>query len=209
MLYRAAQEALTNVMKHATGAAATVGLAYDDVGVTVTIDNVGIGNNDSTNGRAACLLAAEAASACADRRAPRAAWRAGRGGPHPRRVAGDRDRADEHCPAATPGPGPTPLVRVLIADDQRVVREGLAIIVGGFPETEVVGQAGDGAEAITLVEASAGRRHHGPAHAEDGRGDASKRHPGTASFRGCGRPHHLRRRRRIDCHRWWPARPGT
>jgi DNA-binding NarL/FixJ family response regulator len=40
---------------------------------------------------------------------------------------------------------------VLIADDQRVVREGLAIIVGGFPDTEVVGLAGDGAEALELV----------------------------------------------------------
>jgi DNA-binding NarL/FixJ family response regulator len=42
-------------------------------------------------------------------------------------------------------------VRVLIADDQRVVREGLAIIVGGFPDTEVVGLASDGAEALELV----------------------------------------------------------
>ncbi|HUE07358.1 MAG TPA: response regulator transcription factor [Acidimicrobiales bacterium] len=42
-------------------------------------------------------------------------------------------------------------MRVLIADDQRVVREGLAIVVGGFPDTEVVGLAGDGAEALELV----------------------------------------------------------
>jgi DNA-binding NarL/FixJ family response regulator len=43
---------------------------------------------------------------------------------------------------------------VLIADDQRVVREGLAIIVEGFPETEVVGQASDGTEALSLVESA-------------------------------------------------------
>jgi DNA-binding NarL/FixJ family response regulator len=42
-------------------------------------------------------------------------------------------------------------VRVLIADDQRVVREGLAIVVGGFPGAEVVGLAGDGAEALELM----------------------------------------------------------
>jgi DNA-binding NarL/FixJ family response regulator len=42
-------------------------------------------------------------------------------------------------------------VRVLIADDQRVIREGLATIVGGFPDTEVVGLAGDGAEAVELA----------------------------------------------------------
>jgi DNA-binding NarL/FixJ family response regulator len=40
---------------------------------------------------------------------------------------------------------------VLIADDQRVVREGLATIVGGFAATEVVGLAGDGSEALGLV----------------------------------------------------------
>jgi DNA-binding NarL/FixJ family response regulator len=42
-------------------------------------------------------------------------------------------------------------VRVLIADDQRVVREGLATIVEAFPETVVVGLAGDGAEAVDLA----------------------------------------------------------
>jgi len=41
-LYRTAQEALTNVMKHAQGAAVAVRLAYDDTGaVTVTVDDSG------------------------------------------------------------------------------------------------------------------------------------------------------------------------
>jgi DNA-binding NarL/FixJ family response regulator len=44
---------------------------------------------------------------------------------------------------------------VVIADDQRVVREGLATIVDGFADTEVVGLAGDGEEAVELVEAHA------------------------------------------------------
>ncbi len=42
-------------------------------------------------------------------------------------------------------------MKVVIADDQRVIREGLATIVGGFAGTEVVGAAGDGAEAVALV----------------------------------------------------------
>jgi DNA-binding NarL/FixJ family response regulator len=42
-------------------------------------------------------------------------------------------------------------VRVLIADDQRVVREGLATIVGGFTDIEVVGLAVDGVEAVALA----------------------------------------------------------
>ncbi len=43
-------------------------------------------------------------------------------------------------------------MRVLIADDQRVVREGLATIVAAFADAEVVGLAADGAEAVDLAE---------------------------------------------------------
>lgn len=42
-------------------------------------------------------------------------------------------------------------MRVLVADDQRVVREGLATIVGTLPGIEVIGLAADGAEAIQLA----------------------------------------------------------
>jgi DNA-binding NarL/FixJ family response regulator len=43
-------------------------------------------------------------------------------------------------------------MRVLIADDQRVIRDGLATIVGAFGGTEVVATAGDGSEAVRLAE---------------------------------------------------------
>ncbi len=42
-------------------------------------------------------------------------------------------------------------MKVLIADDQRVVREGLATIVGSLDGVEVVGLAGDGREAVALT----------------------------------------------------------
>ncbi|MDA0644994.1 response regulator, partial [Nonomuraea ferruginea] len=42
-------------------------------------------------------------------------------------------------------------VRVLVADDQTVVREGLVLLLGLLPDTEVVGAAGDGEEAVRLV----------------------------------------------------------
>lgn len=48
----------------------------------------------------------------------------------------------------------TIVVRVLIADDQRVVREGLATIVSAVPGAEVVGLAADGQEAVTLYQGS-------------------------------------------------------
>ena len=43
------------------------------------------------------------------------------------------------------------MVRVLICDDQTVVREGLAAILGTDPEIQVVGLASHGAEALDLV----------------------------------------------------------
>lgn len=42
-------------------------------------------------------------------------------------------------------------MKILIADDQRVVREGLATIVASLDGMEVVGLAADGAEAVALV----------------------------------------------------------
>ena len=39
--------------------------------------------------------------------------------------------------------------RVLIADDQAIIRAGLATILGGQPDIDVVGQAADGREAVT------------------------------------------------------------
>ncbi|PPK68318.1 response regulator transcription factor [Actinokineospora auranticolor] len=44
-------------------------------------------------------------------------------------------------------------LRVLVADDQEIVRTGLAMILGAQPGIEVVGQAADGREAVDLARA--------------------------------------------------------
>ena len=45
-------------------------------------------------------------------------------------------------------------VRVVLADDQRAVREGLELVLRMLPDVEVVGTAANGAEALALVAAT-------------------------------------------------------
>ena len=54
-----------------------------------------------------------------------------------------------------PVPEPKP-VRVLLADDQRLVRESLGTLLGLLPGIDLVASASDGEEALTLAE------EHGP-----------------------------------------------
>jgi DNA-binding NarL/FixJ family response regulator len=58
-------------------------------------------------------------------------------------MVGHRERAGVSEPGA---------VRVVIADDQRVVRDGLVVLVGLCDGIEVVGSAPDGAAAVALVD---------------------------------------------------------
>ena len=50
-----------------------------------------------------------------------------------------------------PGPPGGPPLRIVIADDQASVREGLVLLLGGLPGIEVVGAAADGEQAVALV----------------------------------------------------------
>ena len=44
------------------------------------------------------------------------------------------------------------MIRVVAADDQRVVRDGLAMLLGLLPGVEVVGTASDGEQALAMAE---------------------------------------------------------
>ena len=48
-------------------------------------------------------------------------------------------------------PAPAAPLRIVIADDQASVREGLVLLLGGHDDIEVVGAAADGEQAVRLV----------------------------------------------------------
>jgi DNA-binding NarL/FixJ family response regulator len=43
------------------------------------------------------------------------------------------------------------MIRVVLTDDQPLIRTGLRVLIADTPDIEVVGEAGDGAEAVALV----------------------------------------------------------
>jgi NarL family two-component system response regulator LiaR len=45
----------------------------------------------------------------------------------------------------------TQVIRILVVDDHAVVREGLRALISGKPDMELVGEAGDGQEAVLLA----------------------------------------------------------
>src|SRR5690349_11922062 len=82
-----------------------------------------------------------------------------RAGPHPgpgrraRRHRGHRQRTRARRRAHRPGTG-TVTIRVVIADDHRVVRDGLCYLLSQEPDIEVAGEAGDGRQAVDVVTAT-------------------------------------------------------
>jgi len=53
------------------------------------------------------------------------------------------------------GPGDGPTIRVVVADDQDLVRTGLAMILAAQPDILVVGEAADGLQAVALTRRTA------------------------------------------------------
>ncbi len=50
-----------------------------------------------------------------------------------------------------PQPGPPPPLRIVVADDQASVREGLVVLLDLLPDIDVVGSAANGEQALQLV----------------------------------------------------------
>jgi DNA-binding NarL/FixJ family response regulator len=64
------------------------------------------------------------------------------------------DSAPNSVPSTDPGsdgsPGPAP-IRLILADDQPLIRSGLRVLINDAPDIVVVGEAGNGAEAVRLA----------------------------------------------------------
>jgi DNA-binding NarL/FixJ family response regulator/signal transduction histidine kinase len=159
--YRIVQEALTNSLKHAgarqrrragllrRGGAGGAGLGRRPRGGSPPGRRAGGG---SARGRRAGGGRARHGLAGGRRRA-RAHRHAGAGRPV-RRRAGGRAAARRRLPGRRPPPagGRRPAVtRVLIADDQPLMRTGFRMILDAEPDIEVVGEAADGEEAVRLA----------------------------------------------------------
>jgi len=66
---------------------------------------------------------------------------------------GDIEYQMSRSPERSEGTGTVSSIRVLLVDDQEIVRQGLSTILRYAPGIEVVGQAGDGEEAVALARA--------------------------------------------------------
>jgi PAS domain S-box-containing protein len=155
VLYRIAQEALTNVRKHARTTRARITLRRLGGNICLEVRDWGRGfdgrvppESDATG---------ERAGLCGMRE--RAALLGGEFRIHSRPGAGASVVAEipllqaapaHEGPISAPRRRTSPPARLVVADDQAIVREGLRTMLASEPDFEVVGEATDGREALEL-----------------------------------------------------------
>ena len=139
--YRIVQESLTNVARHAPGATATVRIAYEDGDVLVevvddggpSVGNAGPNTGNVGTGTGSGIAGMERARALGGDLVT--------GAPFARRLRSKGALAL----------GGEPMIRVLLADDQALVRAGLRALLDARQDIEVVGEAADGKDAVSLA----------------------------------------------------------
>ena len=129
--YRVVQEALTNALKYAGPAHAWIAMHWREDELELEIANDGRGDGDGTGGghglagmrERVLLYGGEIES-------------------------GPRDGGGYFVRARLAARGGRPVIRVLIADDQALVRTGFRMILDAEEDVELVGEATDGEEAL-------------------------------------------------------------
>ena len=139
--YRIVQEALTNVMKHAGPASATVRVGYEpgELGLEIVDDGRGVnGRDDGRSGHGLLGMRERVAVYGGTLDA----------GPKP----GGGFRVAVAAPLRSVFRRGASVIRVAVADDQALVRSGFVVLLGSAADIEVVGEAADGVEAVALVQ---------------------------------------------------------
>jgi PAS domain S-box-containing protein len=165
-LYKAAQELLFNVVKHARVKEARIRARQHGRGIGLSVSDRGSGFDPQELQGAAgfgLLNIRERVEQLGGRMKIRSAK--GKGstffivvpcGEKPedrRQKTDDGKKADKEAPSSVlrpPPPGPT--VRVLLADDHEVVRQGLVSLLSEVNAVEIVGEAANGREAVDLAD---------------------------------------------------------
>ena len=154
--YRIVQEALTNVLKHAGKARATVRVRFGerDLDLEISDDGRVRGRDPRCAGRRPGSGRDAGAGPAPRRPAP---GRTSNGG----RLPGEGAPADRSTGRGRIGGAAGPrysiprrssaVIRVLIVDDQPLLRTGFRMILSAEPDLEVVGEAADGGRASTLA----------------------------------------------------------
>src|SRR5947208_11900957 len=63
-----------------------------------------------------------------------------------------REGRDSRAGAARAGDGVTPELRAVLVDDEQLARDELGFLLGQLGGVEVIGQAGNGVEALAAIE---------------------------------------------------------
>jgi PAS domain S-box-containing protein len=154
-LYGVALEALTNVRKHAGTTQVHVTLTQFGMKICLRVRDGGCGFDGAIPLREVSVPG-EQVGLCSMRE--RIALLDGEFMVHSQPGLGTSVVAEIPLPAATPAQhwqtpslqSKTPSIRLLIADDHALVREGLQTMLASEPDLEVVGTAADGQEALEL-----------------------------------------------------------
>ena len=154
--YRIVQEALTNVSRHAGQASAWVHLCYtsDALEIQVDDDGTGISNGQQQQQQRPQPQRKRPQPQQRRRRRPRPGpHRHARTGDRARRPAARRAQRRRRLPGPRriPGRDPCDLIRILLADDQSLIRSGIRSLLEAEDDIEVVAEAADGRQAVALA----------------------------------------------------------
>lgn len=155
VLFQAVRELLMNVAKHSQASSARVEAAVDNGILVISVSDDGIGFDPRTLKKPGLSAGGYGLFSIRERLTHMG------GQLQMDSAKGRGSRIEMRAPLFVPGPSlpsngeaglaagqPSRLIRILIADDQNLTREGLRLLLEKLPDIQVVGEAGDGEAAV-------------------------------------------------------------